>query len=247
MPPLDFEKDFRRRLNDREIKPSSESWKNLNGRLEKEKKTKNPFFRLGIAAAISGIIILSFALDQDQISTEKPVVVENSVEANPENEEKMIGKEQPQIVSVGVDLKNDQPEEKPVITTQKVKISDKIQGKKEEAVLADNSHIDLQKKISQKPVLEDEKFLSTFRSAGEFAGTKNEDLKVTNAEIDALLAEAALSLSEEENSGIAENYKPEDLLFEVEMELEKSFRQKVFELMKEGFSEAKTAVANRNF
>ena len=70
---------------------------------------------------------------------------------------------------------------------------------------------------------------------------------VTDAEIEALLLLAEAELEEEPGQYASQTINPDDLLNEVEYELEQSFRDKVFEVIKDGFSKAKTAVANRDF
>ena len=44
-----------------------------------------------------------------------------------------------------------------------------------------------------------------------------------------------------------ETVDADSLLWDVEMEMDQSFREKVFDIMKEGYLKARTAVANRNY
>ncbi|HSP40854.1 MAG TPA: hypothetical protein VLN46_05425, partial [Gillisia sp.] len=70
----------------------------------------------------------------------------------------------------------------------------------------------------------------------------------TNNEIDALLYKAASEISlERRNISSTGTVDAGDLLFAVEMELEESFREKVFDILKESYLKARTAVANRNY
>lgn len=68
--------------------------------------------------------------------------------------------------------------------------------------------------------------------------------KVTDAQIEALLARADEEIGREQK--IAWNPDADELLQIVEMELEQSFRVKVFDILKEGFHKTRTAVLNRN-
>jgi len=72
---------------------------------------------------------------------------------------------------------------------------------------------------------------------------------VTDAEVDKLLEEAArrISLERYSKNYAAGKIDPQDLLLDVEFELDNSFRDKIFDMLKEGYSKAKTAVANRNY
>ena len=68
--------------------------------------------------------------------------------------------------------------------------------------------------------------------------------EVTDDQIEYLLDQAMLETSDSLTRG---TYIAADELLEVvEFELEESFREKVFEVVREGFSKAKTAIANRN-
>jgi hypothetical protein len=72
---------------------------------------------------------------------------------------------------------------------------------------------------------------------------------VTDAEVNKLLADAASKISEEhyKTDYAVGKVNPQDLLLDVEFELDNSFRDKIFEMLKEGYSKAKNAVANRNY
>ncbi|HSI69245.1 MAG TPA: hypothetical protein VK941_03365, partial [Gillisia sp.] len=75
---------------------------------------------------------------------------------------------------------------------------------------------------------------------------KNDDL--AEAEVDSLLMMAAARISKERTVYLAgETIDASSLLWDVEMEMEQSFREKVFDIMKEGYLKARTAVANRNY
>ena len=83
----------------------------------------------------------------------------------------------------------------------------------------------------------------------ELAYTESSPGEVTDAEVDALLAEASSKIELNrtfEQKAFSEKITANDLLWDVEMELEASFREKVFEVVKDGFLKARSAVANRN-
>ena len=70
---------------------------------------------------------------------------------------------------------------------------------------------------------------------------------ISDAELDDFLAEATEKINMERSArSVSEKIDANNLLFDVEMELEQSFREKVFDVLKEGFLKAKTSVANRN-
>lgn len=74
--------------------------------------------------------------------------------------------------------------------------------------------------------------------------------EISEDEVDALLAQAASEISRGRKSQFySSNYEisANALLAEVEDEIYQSFKAKVFEVLKEGYLKAKTAVANRNY
>lgn len=152
-----------------------------------------------------------------------------------------IAREEPEIIEKG--------ENQPKIQTE-MAVS--------EAVLEEKTQI--AENVNIEPVLEEKNKtqFSTFSASTEIrmqqkleeiltevALEENQDKEVSDSEIDNLLAQAALELSLEKNSIFAENRNAGELLYEVEMELEQSFRAKIFEVLKEGFEKTRTAVANR--
>ncbi|UAB84601.1 hypothetical protein INR75_00755 [Zunongwangia sp. SCSIO 43204] len=71
----------------------------------------------------------------------------------------------------------------------------------------------------------------------------NSEDSVSDAEVNALLLAAASDLDQDYQKEFANPYSAEALLAEAEHEIEKSFRDKIFQLLKEGYSKAKNAVA----
>jgi len=71
----------------------------------------------------------------------------------------------------------------------------------------------------------------------------NAEDSITDAEVNALLLAAASDLQENYQKEYSNQYSAEALLAEAEKEIEQSFRNKIFDLLKEGYSKAKNAVA----
>jgi len=70
---------------------------------------------------------------------------------------------------------------------------------------------------------------------------------ISNAEVDALLAEAVTKIRVDRSAkSVSEKIDANTLLLDAQLELEQSFREKVFDVLKEGYFKAKTAVVNRN-
>lgn len=77
--------------------------------------------------------------------------------------------------------------------------------------------------------------------------SEEESANLTDPEVEELLRKAAEEISTEKMYANTQNVDAGSLLWEVEMELEKTFRNKVFDALKESYLKTKTAVANRGF
>src|SRR5690606_27555850 len=88
---------------------------------------------------------------------------------------------------------------------------------------------------------ENENVLSRLAEIEAGAGT------ISGSEVDSLLYAAASQIRTKRNL-VRSNGKIDAtaLLWDVEMEMEHSFREKIFEVLKDGYLKAKWAVANRN-
>lgn len=76
---------------------------------------------------------------------------------------------------------------------------------------------------------------------------KKSGKRITESEVDALLAEAVKEISKNTPEKYSGNFvDAENLLADVEYDVDQSFRKEVFEFLKEEFKKARTAVATRN-
>jgi hypothetical protein len=244
---LKFEKDFIEKLNKRKIEPKPRSWEELSARLNSEEKSKRPiFWWIGIAATLVGGILIFSILFNKPIS-ETPEIV------NAPEEEILKGKIESQQTSFEKPASEEMTEsekasEKSVenIFSKKEPVANSklaSMGKPQESSKAENDQtqkgLDLMKetKISEIP----EEVIA------EASTKENKKGKITDAEVDALLAEALIKINGDRSAkSVSENIDPSSLLLDVERELEQSTREKVFDVLKEGYFKARTAVANRN-
>ena len=99
-----FEKDFRDKLNQREIAPSENSWDRLDAMLavaekQQPKKSKDWFY---IAASIIGFILIGsvfFSQTEELIDIKKSVVVIENKEIIKPTEEVLINKEEVSVIN----------------------------------------------------------------------------------------------------------------------------------------------------
>ena len=248
---LKFEREFREKLNEREIEPKSSSWDELIPRLESEEKRRNPlFWWVGIAATIiGGILIFGSFFNQPQPNS--PEIVNVPVEKQ-EQEENRIQQKSSEIVkseAIAFEEKKELTE-----TTAREKKSKGSEAQKPLISDVKNSVVAVNKvgvqELFQQPEIIVAKVPGIPQNMPEAiaeVGLNERSGNISDAEVDALLAQAGSQLNKNrEHKIFPEKITANALLWDVEMEMEASFREKVFEVVKDGFFKARTAVANRN-
>lgn len=249
---LKFERNFSEKLKEREIEPKSGSWEALSARLESEEKKRNPvFWWMGIAATIiAGILIFGSFFNEPipnnpeivNVPAEKQKQEENRIQQKSSEvvkPEAIAFEEKKELIETPAREKsfNGSTEQKPL-----------IKGKKS-TVVAVNKSLRV-----QEPILEPEPIITEvpeISQSGESAIAEvlmpKSGGNITEAEVDALLADANSQLNKNREQRIfSEKITANDLLWDVEMEMEASFREKVFDVVKDGFIKARIAVENRN-
>jgi hypothetical protein len=237
MEPERFENNVKKVLEEREIKPSAASWYRLEKRLEKKKKKRPYLLWFTSAAAIAAIFFVLGSYFNAPVALKEPQLVEEpSREINLENK-----KSQPQVIELAaseeIEKEGEQekssaerPVKNAIFEAPVAKVS-----KAENLVAAGNfSEVTEVVKLNTQN--------QPTENIGEVAIHENSS-KVSDNEVEALLLLATAELKYDTTFTV----NSKDLLYQVEYELEQSFRQKVFEVVKEGISRAKTAVANRDF
>ncbi|MEG9328883.1 hypothetical protein V6B16_13135 [Salinimicrobium catena] len=230
MEPKRFEEQIKEQLQKREVKPSARSWEKLEARLEQEKKPSGVrFWWTGAAAAIAVVFFFLGTLFNEPGAPK--VVEETPQEVKPQE----IIKEPKEEIMIA----SEEPEEREVLEAEILPQKKAVQ-KPERTAAERKEPVQLAEVEPKKtPVVQSEKII---------AEVSQKPSPVSDAEVDALLYTAMAEL-EQQNSAYAaaQRIDAEELLQEVEQDLERNFRQRVFEVLKEGFLKAKTAVANRNY
>lgn len=224
-----FENRFKKVLEERTLQPSAKSWEQLRTKLDgQEKQSKTGYWWMGIAASfLVGVLLVSVLL-QKTSETQDPALVEQNTPVET-------------IISM--------PEETPIVETPVVEQIATIEAEK--------SSKELRAKSTKVNILSEEEIISATENtafntqideaiAAVIAVEKTLE-NATEAEVDQLLQQAAEKITREKQflkpggsiSAMA-------LLEDVELELERSFRDKVFELLKSGYLKSKDAVATRN-
>lgn len=248
MAPVNFDKQIKDKLEERRLKPSVNAWDKLSERLDANEKKKhvNLYRWYGVAASIVGVLFVVSQLVGNKQEVLEPQVVETPKGNKPE------GLEQKSLYSSG----QKQTQEK-IVTTPKteIKIKDESPVKsvgpilnKIPVVVSENvkssKTIKPEQQLKEALTFEEQKVQQVVAQVKALKEQKN---KVTDTEVEALLQQAqreiALKKLYNESATIVDANK---LLQEVETDLDKSFRTKVFEALKASYGTVKTAVANRN-
>lgn len=238
-----LEKHIKERLEERKMTPSPKSWDKIADQVAVDKKSKQKgWYVYAIAASFIGILLVSilfFRSEQPKTSTIQ--VVEENKSKDTENYHK----------KDDVDFQNVVPERLVVteIDTKK-NIQNKSEAIKETALpeqirvvegtekqpLRDNFLKEPDNLIRQK--------VNEVMAQVEFLETQNSG--VTDAEVDSLLRTAQRQILSEQMFAKEGPVDAMALLTEVEGELDGSFRDQIFDALKDGYFELRTAVANRN-
>lgn len=232
MEPEKFEEHIKDQFRKREIKPSEGSWAKLESRLNESEKpagSKFPWIA-GVAAVAVVFFILGTLYNSpvkttpEVVETNAPEVIKKDIPVVPASEILEIKEETPAVVenikSEAVPLKEAQKPQKPV------RLPAEKTAPKAEIRIAENS-VELPEEKTAEEI---------FQANREYS---------IESEVDALLLAANAEIENDPDYDV-QTVSANALLNEVEHELEMNFRQKVFEVLKDGFSKAKTAVANRN-
>jgi hypothetical protein len=238
MAPIKFEEHIKEKLAGREIKPSEAAWEKLSVQLKEQKHKKSnfkwwiPSVAAVVVLVVCGILFLDFNKNESIQIGETPAELKDSYE--PEiNHEIRIVENKPDIKKAEDIQKDDtvkplQPTFAPIDRTPQVAIES--QEKVTPATVQLTDTLSLMKEV--------EALLA------EVADKNNK--RVTDTEINALLANVAREISQKRSLNNTGNITASGLLAEVEYEVDQSFRKEVFDFLKAEFKKARTAVATRN-
>ena len=256
MAPYKLEDNIREKLESRELKPSEKAWDKLQVKLDAEQPQKKTVLWYYVAASVIGILILSSVFYTNTIEVKDEIVTESVDEKTIDNDliiiphsedaQKYVSTQYNSVVNKlkenkskeklqsNSNLKTSSPESPLSTGTKKSEIDKKIDNTK---VLANT-----EKEKSLEEELINAKVDEVIASVKELQHNHNE---VSITEVENLLNKARREIQTQK---ILNTPKVDAtaLLQEVEWELEKSFRDKVFDALGEGFIKIRTAVIERN-
>ena len=248
MSPIKFDENIKKELEKRTLPISEDVWKSFSKRFEPEnKKSKISFWWMGIAASL--ILVLWLSKNAMTSSVEITPIIVNA----PEKEEKSFeilnetNEIEPTIV-VAVEKEKESVQQKKELISIK-----QITPKKEKELIANVEIYIVENKKREVDAefksFEDQKVMQIVAQISEM---KKKNKTVTDLEIELLLRKAQDEISIQklidDNSTLlsSQTVNADMLLYQVESEINKSFRDKVFKELKLQFNSAKNAVAQRN-
>jgi len=261
MAPIKFEDKLKDKLETRTLEPSPDAWNSLADRLDNHDKKNNntKFWWLGIAASIIGVILVTTQFYKNEsVVKDLPIVVDTKTE--PQNKTEFINEDaaiEKIISNPESETENLEGIEKTELASTQNSKTDEIQKtiKKEdkisqpEIINDDVASLDKSKpELNDNPVeviLSPEE-LKVIEVVDLIKQLKTEESSVSDKEIDSLLKQAQREILKQRIfDESSRTVNADALLQDVEVELERSFRDKVFEALKSGYGSVKTAVAER--
>ena len=265
MAPIKLEDNIREKLEEREIQPSAGAWNELETQLlaKSEKKSNKIVWYAVAASLVSALIVASLVFNRaTNTSNETELVEVNSSEEDDINNTELAipdlntseEKNENSIVSEEIktpikseELKNTTAE---VIEPKKEAMDKVIQPEVTTEAIAKNdlpNGSDVQQPIKKEDSNKNEDIIN--KKLNEVIA-QVEELEASNSpitmeEIDALLASAQGEIQTQRVLN-SKKVDPVALLGDVEWELEKSFRDKVYDALSDGYDFIKTAVVERN-
>lgn len=258
MAPYKLEDNIREKLESRELKPSEKAWDKLQVKLDAEQPQKKTVLWYYVAASVIGILILSSVFYTNTIEVKDEIVTESVDEKTIDNDLKIIPHSE---------------DAQKYVSTQNNSVVNKPEENKSKEKLQSNSNSNLKTSSPESPLStgtkksEIDKKIDKTKVLANTEKEKSLEEELINAKVDEVIASVKelqhnhneVSITEVENllnkarreiqaQKILNTPKVDAtaLLQEVEWELEKSFRDKVFDALGEGFIKIRTAVIERN-
>lgn len=225
MEPNKFEKEFRNKLNQREISPSENSWDRLDAMLTatEEKKAKSRYAWIYVAASFVGFLLIAtfyFSQNENTIENQKnEVVIENPIDTKTNA-----------IPLKEVDSKIEEKSSVVDVFKQSASKSGKSSFSRKDSLANKNN-------FNQNQVAE----LSIINQNTEQFASSNANEKSVDEMIVAVQATPKAAASK-----TAIKVNPNTLLSQVDGELELSFREKVINKVNKNYQTVKVALVNRN-
>ncbi len=259
MAPIDFEKNIAEKLKQREIQPTEEAWDKIASRLESQPSGKRSGFprpwMYAVAAGLLLFIGLYQGLKVDPVGPDTtdtvPVAVKPNVEIpSSEREERQNTILTDEAVLESSDKDENSTEGVAVITEETpaestplkpLPMEETLSETREETVLAAAPETS-QEKAGLERMISDQ----LDAVVAQVDAMESEGALVTDAEIDSLLQQAQEAIAQKRMVTSEGRIDAMALLDQAEFELNRSFREDIFEKLKSGFNKVRLAMAHKN-
>ncbi len=246
MEPNKIEKQFREKLNAREIQPSAHAWDRLDAMLSvaEEKKTRKPFGFLFIAASILVFVTLGlFLFNQNGTDINIPNTVVGT--------ETKIDTVQNKTESIQTPIVESQKQNEAVATVnnQPTTVKNHQSPINHQGVSINNQSTTHQNQIIKDKPIE-------FQNSSDVAQKEMPRImeqtqivvgkQTTSKSDESLLADLDKSVKESTNKKSSLKVDAKSLLSQVDGEVEYTFREKMLKKINKNYQEVKVALANRN-
>ncbi|MEE1962342.1 hypothetical protein V1387_06575 [Allomuricauda taeanensis] len=242
-----LEKHIKEKLEERTIAPSSGAWDKIASQLDAEPKKKGSKWQVyAMAASFVGILLLSMLfMNKEEAIPEIQVVEEkvDQIDTEKKNETQSPRQELTKTLPVQEETKvvnsdlEPMPEENPKGFTDELPISQPVLAQEE------TKQLEQDKLIKESDALITQKVEEVVAQVQHMEGLNR---GVSDAEVDSLLREAQKQIMADKLFPKNGSVDAMTLLAEVEEELDESFRDQIFDALKEGYFKLRTAVADRN-
>ncbi|SNZ00847.1 hypothetical protein [Flagellimonas pacifica] len=240
-----LEKHIKEKLGERKITPSSEAWDKIASQVTVEGKPKQKrWFPYAIAASFIGILVISIVVFTSKSPEEDTIQL---VEENKSNETEIqrkektlevqpIKQEKSEVVENQIEEEVFQKEARHVKVLEDTLQSSELAERTEKQPLNDVFLEKSDQLITQK----------VNEIAEQVALLESTNTEVTDVEVDSLLRAAQKEILTEQLFASNGTVDAMALLAQAEDELDESFRNQIFDALKDGYSKLRTAVAERN-
>jgi len=249
MAPNKFEKHIRKQLEGREIEPTANAWANLSEKLDiAPSQKKRDYLWYGIAASFIGILIISllyFGLnDAENLPAVQVVEIDETIKEDITNSELILEKNANEGLVEKSKIKPlAKRGVKDVIKNQPLELKGQITSIKEKEAVV---NLELEKVVVAKDFKEEIISAKILEIVSKVDSLEQNNEVLTDVEVDKLLRDAQEELLRDKLFKNNSSVDAMALLKEVEVELEQSFRDQIFQSLKTGFLKVRTAVADRN-
>lgn len=235
-----LEKHIKEKLDGRKISPSPKAWEQVAAQVGATSTTKKkPKYTYAIAAGFTALVLMSLFFFTSDDTVEQQVVEQNTEESKGLNQDQI-----PDSFEIGTkrNLALDEDEgnlEGAIAEEGKLKV---------EIAVANQEESGTKKSIQDSFISETDPLIvqKVNEIVSQVELLESVNTEVSDAEVDSLLRAAQRDILSKQIFTAEGAVDAMALLTEVEDELDESFRDQIFDALKDGYFKLRTAVADRN-